>query len=126
MPAPKHLARQTNSDAAVHEGQWNELRLSAANEKNPFKLAVILSKMAALAASEQKRVVQRLSGTVKNYKAYKSAGSTGWTRPDPAESSDPVPPAGHIPIDSPELISRFLKLAAAALDDKSRASGGTP
>lgn len=126
MPSPKHRVRRTNPDAAVHETQWNELRLSAASEKDPFKLAVILSKMAALAGSEQKQVVQRLSGTFKNYNAYKSSGSTGWTKPDPAEPSDPVPPAGHIPTDSPELISRFLKLVAAALDDKSRASGGTP
>jgi hypothetical protein len=124
MPAPKYRARGTNPDATVNEAQWNELRLRAANEKDPFKLAVTLSKMAALAAAEQKQVVQRLSGALRNYKAYKSSGSTGWTKPDPAEFSDPVPPPGYTPTDSPESISRFLRLAATALDHKSRASGG--
>lgn len=125
MPAPKYRARRANPDAVVNEAQWNELRLRAANEKDPFKLAVTLSQMAALAASEQKQVVQRLSGTFRNYKAYKSSGSAGWTKPDPTELSNPVPPAGYTPTDSPESISRFLKLAATALDHKSRASSQT-
>lgn len=118
MAAPRPVRQRFPSERT--DRQWNELRLKASHEKDPFKLALILSQMAALAHSEQQRVKQRLQDSFQNYRLF--VASHEFELP---HMPDQAQPDGAAPADSPESISRFLKLAATALKQKRRESGNS-
>jgi hypothetical protein len=52
----------------IDERRWEELRRRAATEKDPFKLVLILSEIAAATRQEQEKVKQHLEPAIQNYR----------------------------------------------------------
>lgn len=116
MSAPTRRARRTS----LHrDRQWIGLRLKAAKETDPFKLAVILSEMAALAAKEQQHVLDQVRPNVHKYNERRSSLDDA----DPPAHPISVP-SDLVPGDSAEAVSRFLRLAATALRNYDASSHG--
>jgi hypothetical protein len=103
-----------------HASKWRELKRKAAEEKDPFKLAVVLSQIAALARQEQAAVRRHLEPAIKNFRRTRR-GRKVEARTEIELHAGPQLPLHTGEASGNDEMARYLKLAATALGERGAA-----
>ncbi len=116
----------------LDERKWDDLRRRAATEKDPFKLLLVFSEIAAAAREEQECVKQHLEPAIQNYREH-NGKSLPKEAPEPAQIWDrrtnldiirryetPAKSNSSSKGRSRSKTARFLKLADRALHNSTK------